>query len=345
MTKKKSNHGPKKRNIVRWNGKFSDRFSHLILSLTSKERMHIFCDHTDCISADLDQLLLLTIQSVCNHHKIKIPWDEVANTMGHNATEGGIVQHLSKLRARRVEDHKDVPPPLGRNNLPGKNSDDSPSYPSPLSSDIDDGKSNRKTSKRKLEELNKESPSEETFSVASPMSQSRPSKVVILKVRVFPKSTPHDAEGYGFNGQPQVVNGEDRPEEHSSSEIHHDPYQNPLFQPEADLGLNFETPPITPTHPADETATAVFRPFQAQLPFDNTPMQETDLSALNQYPSPDNHWSSDASFPPNDEPNDFLNLNNLTGFEGEGWPKELSGSPNRLDEGNNQNENVEFGDF
>ncbi|KAH8434144.1 uncharacterized protein LDX57_011782 [Aspergillus melleus] len=34
--------------------------------------------------------------------------------MGHNVTEGAIVQHLAKLRARRAATGKDVPPPLRR---------------------------------------------------------------------------------------------------------------------------------------------------------------------------------------------------------------------------------------
>ncbi|EAW06425.1 uncharacterized protein ACLA_081090 [Aspergillus clavatus NRRL 1] len=63
---------------------------------------------------DLDELLLLTVQSVCNKNNIKIPWAEVATTMGHNVSEGAIVQHLAKVRLRRLEAGKDVPPPLRR---------------------------------------------------------------------------------------------------------------------------------------------------------------------------------------------------------------------------------------
>ncbi|PYI36934.1 hypothetical protein BP00DRAFT_411037 [Aspergillus indologenus CBS 114.80] len=48
---------------------------------------------------------------------VKIPWTEVANTMGHNVTEGAIVQHLAKLRSRRVAAGKPVPPPLRRGGL------------------------------------------------------------------------------------------------------------------------------------------------------------------------------------------------------------------------------------
>ncbi|XHG03236.1 hypothetical protein AWENTII_006552 [Aspergillus wentii] len=37
--------------------------------------------------------------------------------MGHNVTEGAIVQHLSKLRTRRLAAKKDVPPPLRRGGI------------------------------------------------------------------------------------------------------------------------------------------------------------------------------------------------------------------------------------
>ncbi|KAJ5676162.1 hypothetical protein N7462_009059 [Penicillium macrosclerotiorum] len=63
---------------------------------------------------DLDILLLLTVQSACNLHGVKIPWDKVAEQMGKKFTEGAIVQHLSKLRLRREAEGKAVPPPLRR---------------------------------------------------------------------------------------------------------------------------------------------------------------------------------------------------------------------------------------
>ncbi|KAL3467118.1 hypothetical protein BJX64DRAFT_248885 [Aspergillus heterothallicus] len=62
----------------------------------------------------MNELLLLTIQSVCNAEGIRIPWAEVARVMQHKTTEGAIVQHLTKLRKRRVEAEKAVPPPLKR---------------------------------------------------------------------------------------------------------------------------------------------------------------------------------------------------------------------------------------
>ncbi|KAJ5988585.1 hypothetical protein N7481_003795 [Penicillium waksmanii] len=63
---------------------------------------------------DIDTHLLLAIQAACNSSNTKIPWDLVASTMGPKYTEGAIVQHLSKLRSRRVRDGKIVPPPLRR---------------------------------------------------------------------------------------------------------------------------------------------------------------------------------------------------------------------------------------
>ncbi|OOF92505.1 hypothetical protein ASPCADRAFT_133520 [Aspergillus carbonarius ITEM 5010] len=83
---RKSSNRPKKRTLVRWD-------------------------------ENLNELLLLTVQSVCNTNSIKIPWADVARTMGHNVTEGAIVQHLAKLRSRRVAAEKDVPPPLRRGGI------------------------------------------------------------------------------------------------------------------------------------------------------------------------------------------------------------------------------------
>ncbi|KAJ5947735.1 hypothetical protein N7466_000750 [Penicillium verhagenii] len=63
---------------------------------------------------DKDILLLLTIQQVCNYEGIKVPWYLVAETMGVKFTEGAIIQHLSKVRLRRMQAGKQVPPPLRR---------------------------------------------------------------------------------------------------------------------------------------------------------------------------------------------------------------------------------------
>nr|KMM67309.1 hypothetical protein CPAG_03644 [Coccidioides posadasii RMSCC 3488] len=63
---------------------------------------------------ELDKQLLLSIQYACNAAGIKIPWGNVATLMGNNITEGAIVQHLAKLRARMEEEGIRVPPPLRR---------------------------------------------------------------------------------------------------------------------------------------------------------------------------------------------------------------------------------------
>lgn len=59
------------------------------------------------------------MQSACNANGVKLPWDKVAGIMGTKFTEGAIVQHLSKLRARRDADNKPVPPPLRRSAVAG----------------------------------------------------------------------------------------------------------------------------------------------------------------------------------------------------------------------------------
>lgn len=101
---KKPLNRPKKRTLVRWDG----------MSFSSRSTLHAHLPNMLIILDNLDELLLLTIQSVCNKNSVKIPWAEVAKTMGHNVTEGAIVQHLAKLRSRRVQSDKAVPPPLRR---------------------------------------------------------------------------------------------------------------------------------------------------------------------------------------------------------------------------------------
>ncbi|KAL5343816.1 hypothetical protein BJX70DRAFT_505 [Aspergillus crustosus] len=108
---------------------------------------------------NLNELLLLTIQSVCNSQSIKIPWADVATTMGHDTTEGAIVQHLAKLRARRIQARKAVPPPLKRGSVaaPSKGSDvpdtrrqqGSRGQPSTVDDTSDEEWVERRTSKRR----------------------------------------------------------------------------------------------------------------------------------------------------------------------------------------------------
>lgn len=107
---KKALNRPKKRTLVRWDGKF--RLSSTFLTAICCCRTH--CCHTLTVLDNLNELLLLTVQSVCNTQGVRIPWGDVAGTMGNNVSEGAIVQHLAKLRTRRVASNKQVPPPLRR---------------------------------------------------------------------------------------------------------------------------------------------------------------------------------------------------------------------------------------
>jgi hypothetical protein len=63
---------------------------------------------------DTDLQLMLAIQYVCNQEGTKIPWKKVAEALGPEFTEGAIVQHLAKLRNKREEQDKRVPPMLKR---------------------------------------------------------------------------------------------------------------------------------------------------------------------------------------------------------------------------------------
>lgn len=89
------------------------------------------------VAENLNEQLLLTIQSVCNMSSVKIPWDKVAKTMGETVSEGAIVQHLAKLRSRRVDAGKTVPPPLRRGggsaSKPSKPAQEKATSPTPVS--------------------------------------------------------------------------------------------------------------------------------------------------------------------------------------------------------------------
>ncbi|MCJ1478302.1 hypothetical protein MMC13_006979 [Lambiella insularis] len=71
---------------------------------------------------DMDIQLLLIIQKVCNQKNIKIPWDEIGEQLGGTITGGAIIQHLAKLRLRRIDAGLAVPEPLKRGGglLPGE---------------------------------------------------------------------------------------------------------------------------------------------------------------------------------------------------------------------------------
>ncbi|KAL2872540.1 uncharacterized protein BJX67DRAFT_339773 [Aspergillus lucknowensis] len=108
MTRRGAISRPKRRTLVRWDGTSSCSFPRLLKCSSG------FANASLTVAENLNELLLLTIQSVCNAQSIKIPWAEVARVMKHNTTEGAIVQHLAKLRTRRIGARKAVPPPLKR---------------------------------------------------------------------------------------------------------------------------------------------------------------------------------------------------------------------------------------
>ena len=62
----------------------------------------------------------MTLQAVCTKNGLKLPWDKVARAMGAKFTEGAIVQHLSKLRVKRMSQDKPVPQLRGRASGGGK---------------------------------------------------------------------------------------------------------------------------------------------------------------------------------------------------------------------------------
>ncbi|MCJ1284256.1 hypothetical protein MMC26_003587 [Xylographa opegraphella] len=69
---------------------------------------------TGAAEEDMDIQMLLLLQKICNQKSIKLPWDEVGSQLGGTITAGAIIQHLAKLRARRVEQGLPVPDPLKR---------------------------------------------------------------------------------------------------------------------------------------------------------------------------------------------------------------------------------------
>ncbi len=54
------------------------------------------------------------MQYACNEAGLRIPWDNVAKLMGDKFSDGAIVQHLSKLRQKMIDNNLPVPPPLKR---------------------------------------------------------------------------------------------------------------------------------------------------------------------------------------------------------------------------------------
>lgn len=54
------------------------------------------------------------MQYACNEAGLRIPWENVAKLMGDKFSDGAIVQHLSKLRQKMIDNNLPVPPPLKR---------------------------------------------------------------------------------------------------------------------------------------------------------------------------------------------------------------------------------------
>lgn len=83
---------------------------------------------------DMDKQLLLSLQSVCNEKGIKLPWDEVGESMEKQVSGGAIIQHIAKIRQRLAAGGFSVPPPLrrgGGNGNPASASQDIRTTPVP----------------------------------------------------------------------------------------------------------------------------------------------------------------------------------------------------------------------
>lgn len=62
----------------------------------------------------MDQRMLLALQYAANQAGTKLPWAQAGRLVAESITEGAIVQHLAKLRARLLEKGERVPPVLKR---------------------------------------------------------------------------------------------------------------------------------------------------------------------------------------------------------------------------------------
>ena len=60
--------------------------------------------------ADLDQLVLLTVDYVCVREGIPIPWDKVMKEIAPGSTGEAIKQHIAKVRKIREDNNLVVPP-------------------------------------------------------------------------------------------------------------------------------------------------------------------------------------------------------------------------------------------
>ena len=68
--------------------------------------------------ADMDKILLLSIQSEANRHGINLPWSDIGANLGkcwnQTISGGAVIQHLAKHRKKCIDASMTVPPPLRR---------------------------------------------------------------------------------------------------------------------------------------------------------------------------------------------------------------------------------------
>ena len=87
----------------------------VVIASSWRHRIRSLCILID-VADDLDVQLLLAAYVACHEQGIKIPWDEAGKFLNTRikVTESAIIQHLAKVRSRRVEAGLPVPPPLKR---------------------------------------------------------------------------------------------------------------------------------------------------------------------------------------------------------------------------------------
>ena len=69
---------------------------------------------TDHIADNTDKKLLLAFQSACNEAGTPLPWKIIERHLGIGASDGAIIQHLTKIRIKMVNAGLPVPPALKR---------------------------------------------------------------------------------------------------------------------------------------------------------------------------------------------------------------------------------------
>lgn len=89
--KRKSQAG---RQLMRWNRKSS--------AIEACMKLTVY-------AADVDQFVLLAVDTVCNEHGTPVPWEYVAQKINYYVTGESIKQHLAKVRKYREENGRPVP--------------------------------------------------------------------------------------------------------------------------------------------------------------------------------------------------------------------------------------------